>query len=221
AGGPGDVDLRAVELEDRAVAGTADDRVGAVAPARVDHVTLIADALAVAARRRAGVVVAVRAGRAVRRRHVRLHAHREVGIGRADFATRERAHVAVRVRARRARLRRALAGGRVAAPVALIGARTRLGHVIVVAHARAVAARRRAGVAVAVRAGRAVARGHVRLHAHPGLAARHRAHVAVPVRARRARPRRARRRGRVPAPLALAGARTRLGHAALPALPLP
>src|SRR5207249_2331692 len=82
AGGPGDVDLRAVELEDRAVAGTADDRVGAVAPARIDHVTLIADALAVAARRRAGVAVAVRAGRAVAREHVRLDAHRQVGIGR-------------------------------------------------------------------------------------------------------------------------------------------
>src|SRR5437870_2296974 len=84
---------------------------------------LIADALAVAARRRAGVVVAVRAGRAVRRRHVRLHAHREVGIGRADLAARERAHVAVRIRARRAHLRCALAAGRVAAPVALIGTR--------------------------------------------------------------------------------------------------
>src|SRR5207248_685402 len=156
AGGPGDVDLRAVELEDRAVAGTADDRVGAVAPARVDHVTLIADALAVAARRRAGVVVAVRAGRAVRRRHVRLHAHPEVGIGRADLTARERTHVSARLLPPRARLRRARAVAGVADALALTVARTRLGHVALVAHARAVAARRRAGVAVAVRTRRAV-----------------------------------------------------------------
>src|SRR5207248_1195732 len=168
AGGPGDVDLRAVELEDRAVAGTADDRVGAVAPARIDHVTLIADALAVAARRRTGVVVAVRAGRAVRRRHVRLHAHREVGIGRADFAARERAHVAVRVPPGRAHLRGAPPRRLAALDLAGVVAPTRIDHVILVADALAVAACRRARVAVTVRAGRAVGRERVRLHAYPG-----------------------------------------------------
>src|SRR5207248_9777062 len=107
----------------------------------VVHVVLVADALAVAARRRAGVVVGVRARHAVVLERVVLHAHPEVGIGRADLAARDRADVAVRVRARCAHLRRALAAGRVAAPVALIGPRTRLGHVIPIADARAVGAR--------------------------------------------------------------------------------
>src|SRR5207247_5930881 len=105
--------------------------------ARLGHVVLVAHARAVAARRRAGVAVVVRARQAVVLEHVVLHAHPELGIGRAQLAARDRADVAVRVRARRARLRRALPAGRVAAPVALIGARTRLGHVILVAHARA------------------------------------------------------------------------------------
>src|SRR5206468_1116491 len=117
---------------------------------RLGHVILVAHALAVAARRRAGVVVAVGTGRAVARERVRLHAHPQLGIGRADFAARDRAVLPVPLPAWRARLRRALAAGRVAAPVALIDGRTRLGHVILVAHALAVAARRRAGVVVAV-----------------------------------------------------------------------
>src|SRR5204862_126542 len=129
---------------------------------------------------------AVRARHAVVLEHVVLHAHPQLGIGRADLAARERAHVAVRVAARRAHLRRALAAGRIAAPVALIDGRTRLAHVVLVAHARAVAARRRAGVAVAVRTRRAVARHRALPNAHPqlgiaraDLAARERAHVAV------------------------------------------
>src|SRR5205807_483446 len=192
------------------------------ARARLGHVILVAHARAVAARRRAGVAVAVRARHAVVLEHVVLHAHPELGIGRADLAARERADVAVRVRARRAHLRRTLAAGRVAAAVALIRGRTRLGHVVLVAHARAVAARRRTGVAVAVRAWRAVGRERVRLHAHPqlgiaraDLAARDRAHVAVRVRARRARLRRALATGRIAAPVALIGTRTRLGHVIL------
>src|SRR5207249_4449038 len=133
------------------------------------HVTLVAHTLAVAARRGAGIVVGVRARRAVAREHVLLHAHAELGIGSADLAAGERAHVAVRVRARRAHLRRALAAGRVAAAVALIRGRTRPARVVLVAHARAVAARRRARVAVAVRARHAVVLEHVVLHAHPEL----------------------------------------------------
>src|SRR5204862_311632 len=164
-----DDEVRAVQAEDGKVAGRPQVQAGKRIRTllAVALVVLVADPLAVAARRRAGLTVGRRARRAVARERVRLHAHPELGIGRADLAARDRAHVTVRVRARRARLRRALAGGRVAAPVALIGARTRLGHVILVAHARAVAARRRAGVAVAVRAGRAVGRGHVRRHVHP------------------------------------------------------
>src|SRR5439155_205557 len=186
------------------------------------HVTLVAHTLAVAARRGAGIVVGVRAGRAVAREHVRLHAHPELGIRRADLAAGDRAHVAIRVRAHRAGLRRAPAAGRVAAPVALIGARARLAHVILVARARAVAARRRARVAVAVRARHAVVLEHVVLHTHPELgigraqlAARDRADVAVRVRARRARLRRTLPAGRVAAPVALIGARARLGHVIL------
>src|SRR5439155_17600564 len=79
------------------------------------HVSLVAHTLAVAARRGAGIVVGVRAGRAVAREHVVLHAHPELRIGRADLAARDRAHVAVRVRARRAGLRRSLPAGRVGA----------------------------------------------------------------------------------------------------------
>src|SRR5205823_5505496 len=189
---------------------------------RLAHVVLVAHARAGTASRRAGVAVAVRARRAVARERVRLHAHPQLGIARADLAARERAHVAVRVRARRARLRRALATGRIAAPVALIDGRTRLAHVVLVAHARAVAARRRAGVAVVLGARPIFARERVRLHAHPqlgigraDLAARERAHVAVRVRARRARLRRALPAGRVAAPVALIGARTRLAHVLL------
>src|SRR5205823_10635466 len=109
------------------------------------HVVLVAHARAVAARRRARVAVGVRARHAVVLEHVVLHTHPELGIGRAQLAARDRADVAVRVRARRAHLRRTFAAGRVAAAVALIRGRTRLGHVILVAHARAVAARRSGG----------------------------------------------------------------------------
>src|SRR5204862_147 len=164
-----DDEVRAVQAEDGKVAGCPQVQAGKRIRTllAVALVVLVADPLAVAARRRAGLTVGVRARRAVAREHVRLHAHPQLGIGRADLAARDRAHVAVRVPARRARLRRALAAGRVAAPVALIGARTRLAHVVLAARPRSDAARRRAGVAVAVRTRHAVLRKQVRLHAHP------------------------------------------------------
>src|SRR5205807_1173229 len=81
--------------------------------ARLGHVVLVAHARAVAARRRAGVAVGVRARHAVVLERVVLHAHPEGGIGRADLAARAPADVAVRVRARLAGPRRAHAGARV------------------------------------------------------------------------------------------------------------
>src|SRR5207247_655009 len=208
AGRPGDGHRPAVELEDRAVGGGPDDRIGAVARRLDGQVSLVARALAVAARRRARVVVAVRARRAVRREHVRLHAHPEVGNARADLAARRRARVAVGVPARRAHLRRALPAGRVTALVALLRGRTDLAAVVLVAQPLPVAPRRRARVTVAVRARRAVLRKQVRLHAHPEvraqLAPRRRARVAVDVRAWRADVRRLTRPGgRVAAQVAL------------------
>src|SRR5439155_1493185 len=93
-------------------------------------VVLVAHPLPVAARRRAGVAVGVRARRAVLGKQVRLHAHpnarRDCGRIRhawdlAQLAPRRRARVAVGVRARRADVRRLTRpGGRVAAQVALI-----------------------------------------------------------------------------------------------------
>src|SRR5207247_1047270 len=193
AGRPGDGHRPAVELEDRAVAGGPDDRIGAVARRLDGQVSLVAPALAVAARRRARVVVAVRARRAVRREQVRLHAHPEVGNARADLAARRRARVAVGVPVRRAPLRRALPAGRVTALVALIRGLTDLAAVVLLTQRSPDPARRRARVAIAVRARRAVRGKHVRLHAHPqlgiaraDLAARRRACVAVGVCSRRA-----------------------------------
>src|SRR5207302_2017528 len=160
-------------------------------------VVLVAHPLPVAPCRRARVAVAVRTRRAVRRKHVRLHAHPDLAIGAADLATGRRARVAVRVRAGRARLLPTPPLFRSAALVALIRAWTDLAAVVLVAHPLPVAAGRRARVAVAVRARRAVRRKHVRLHAHPelgigaaDLATGRRARVAVRVRAGRARLRR-------------------------------
>src|SRR2546428_1110771 len=85
-----------------------------------------------------------RSRRAVRRKHVRLHAHPELRIGRADLAACRRARVAVAVRARCAGLRRALPDRGVAHVCALITIRTDLPAVALVAHALPVAPRRRA-----------------------------------------------------------------------------
>src|SRR5205814_8814493 len=84
-----------------------------VALTRRGHVILVADARAVAACRRARVAVTVRAGRAVGRERVRLHAYPGGRIPRARLAARDRAHVVVAVRARLAGLRRPHAGARV------------------------------------------------------------------------------------------------------------
>src|SRR5205823_5966042 len=93
-------------------------------------VVLVAHPLPVAARRRARVAVAVRARRAVRREHVRLHAHPQLGIGPADLTACRRARVLLGALPICARLRRALPAGRVAALVALIRAWTDLAAVV-------------------------------------------------------------------------------------------
>jgi len=164
-----------------------------------------------------------RAGRAVGRERVRLHAHAEVGIGRADLAARDRAHIAVRSPCTACWSSRALAAGRVAAAVTLIDGRQRSwsrGSGRTRPHRCSPPSCRRCCRCP----GRACCRSrnvcvctHTPRSALVGLdlAARERAHVAVRVRARRAQLRRALAGGRIAAPVALIGARTRLGDVVL------
>src|SRR5439155_872957 len=148
---PGHRHRPTVERENRAVSGGADNRVGAVAPAGVHpvrlHALTHAPRVLLTPRRRTHVVVVVAAGRAVvlrgaetGRRHaaqlalvhravrllrVRLEAHPHAGG--VLLAAGRRAQVAVGVAARRAVvLRRAEAGRRHAAQVALVHRTVRL-----------------------------------------------------------------------------------------------